>query len=431
MRGSWSLLVALSTVCGCAFAFPAITTAQNPFGRFGFGPQKIGEDNPWKKHVVYQGEQCVTAVAGDFTGDKKIDIIANAGGKTRLFAAPDWKETVLAPERSQSPIHSEVLDCDGDGDLDYIGAEYSPGVIYWLECPKRPQAEPWRWRLIDSQVNGIHGVLVGDVDSDGQPDLMANSAQPKGPLANSVVYYRVPKDAKSRDGDADVAPFEANRDPEKAANAGKVFWPRTVVAKGDAPGLSHYLGLGDVNGDGRPDIACAAKGGEQDPSGLGEWFAYWEAPSDPHQDAWKKHFVGEKYPGATNILPADVDGDGRLDWVASCGHGFGVFWFRNRLAAGASWKASAINPMPEGCHDLQVADLDNDGDMDVASVAKDTKVALVFLNDGRGYFTTQVIGKEQAAYDLRAVDLDGDGDKDLLVAGQESKNVVWYENPTK
>jgi len=29
------------------------------------------------------------------------------------------------------------------------------------------------------------------------------------------------------------------------------------------------------------------------------------------------------------------------------------------------------------------------------------------------------------------VDMDGDRDLDALIAGQQSKNVVWYENPLK
>ena len=36
--------------------------------------------------------------------------------------------------------------------------------------------------------------------------------------------------------------------------------------------------------------------------------------------------------------------------------------------------------------------------------------------------------RDQAAYDIRLVDMDGDHDLDVLVAGQNSKNVVWYEN---
>jgi len=39
-------------------------------------------DKPWKKHVVHAGERCNTAVAADFTGDGKPDIIANSGGIT-------------------------------------------------------------------------------------------------------------------------------------------------------------------------------------------------------------------------------------------------------------------------------------------------------------------------------------------------------------
>jgi hypothetical protein len=49
-------------------------------------------------------------------------------------------------------------------------------------------------------------------------------------------------------------------------------------------------------------------------------------------------------------------------------------------------------------------------------------------NDGHGAFTIRHIHEDQAAYEIRAVDMDGDGDLDLLVAGQESRNVVWFEN---
>jgi hypothetical protein len=85
----------------------------------------------------------------------------------------------------------------------------------------------------------------------------------------------------------------------------------------------------------------------------------------------------------------------------------------------------------EGPHCLAVIDLDGDGDIDAATCAKDDQVAAWFENDGKGNFTTHVIGTEQAAYDIRALDMDGDSDIDLLIAGQVSRNVVWYENPTR
>lgn len=356
----------------------------------------------WRKHVVYSGEHCNTAVGADFTGDGKTDVVCNAGGVTRLLVAPDWLEVVIDAESKLGLIHGEMMDVDRDGDPDFIGTRYKPGLIFWLECPDKPTKQRWANHLIDDKVDGIHGLLVGDVDVNGKTDLLANSAQPTGPFANSLVWYNSPKDVHDAKD-----------------------WPRHVFAKGDAPGLSHYLGVGDVNGDGRTDAASAAKGGPTDTTGLGNWFAWWEAPADP-RSVWKKHLLSDKEPGATNIHPADVNGDGKTDFVASRGHGKGVLWFE-----APTWKIHDIHKTLEGAHCLQVVDLDGDGDIDAATCAKDDKLAVWFENDGKGNFTTHIIGREQAAYDLRAVDMDADKDLDLLVAGQASRNVVWYENPTK
>jgi len=353
----------------------------------------------WTKHVVHTGVSTQTAIAADFTGDGKIDVISNSGNKSRLFVAPDWREIILDDE-GRGAIHSEVLDVDGDGDNDYIAARYQPGLIFWLECPERPTAERWRYHLVDDQVNGIHGLLIGDVDRHGKLDLLANSAQPTEPFPNSLVWYSVPPS------------------PRTAS-----MWERHVFAVGDAPGLSHYLGVGDVNGDGRPDAASAAKGGEMAEPGTGDWFAWWEAPADPTKP-WTKHLLANDQPGATNIHPADVNGDGRTDFIASRGHGQGVLWFE-----APEFTPHEINPTLVGPHCLTVADLDNDGDQDAATCAKDSQIAAWFENDGHGQFTTHVIGTNQAAYDIRSVDMDTDGDLDLLVAGQASNNVVWYENP--
>src|SRR5688500_1740116 len=81
----------------------------------------------WKKHVVHEGAQSLTAIAGDFTKDGQPDIIANAGEKTRLFVGPAWKEVVLDETKGHDFIHSEAFDVDADGDLDYIDAQYQPG----------------------------------------------------------------------------------------------------------------------------------------------------------------------------------------------------------------------------------------------------------------------------------------------------------------
>jgi hypothetical protein len=356
----------------------------------------------WKKHIVYEGMHTTTAVAGDFSGDGIPDVITDSGSKTRLFVAPDWQELVLDEhEDAQTYIHSECFDVDGDGDLDYIGAIYQPGLIVWLEQPNEPLTGRWQKRLVDDKIDGIHGLIQADVDDDGKLDLLATSAQPTAPFSESLAWYRVPQNVR-----------------------GSQRWERFIFAKADAPGLTHYLGVGDVNGDGRLDAATGAKGGPSATS-QGEWFAWWQQGDDPEQ-AWTRHPISDSEPGATNIHPADMNGDGRLDFVASRGHGRGVIWFE-----APAWKRHDIDAEIKEPHSLVAIDLDDDGDVDVATCAYGDKLAVWYQNDGKGTFTRHLIGENQEAYDIRAVDMDVDGDLDLLIAGRGSQNVVWYESPVK
>jgi len=363
----------------------------------------IKDRTNWKKHVVFEGAACMTAIAGDFTGDGLIDIVFNAGGKTQLLVGPDWKPILLGSGKMDW-IHSESMDVDGDGDLDVIGTPYSPGRIVWLECPPDPLTDRWNERLVDDQVNGVHGLLVGNIDNVGRKDLLATSAQPTEPSPYSLVWYRIPND-----------PLTAER------------WERFVFASGDAPGLTHYLGVGDIDGDGLPDAASAAKGDSTSAGADGQWLAWWRAGKDPTQP-WVKEIVSAKQPGATNIHPADVNGDGKMDLIASRGHGLGVIWFE-RDANSGQWTEHTIDGELREPHCLAAIDLDRDGDIDVATVAFGSERAMWYENDGRGNFKHHLVGENQQAYDIRVIDMDQDGDLDIVVAGRASNNVVWYENP--
>ena len=383
--GSFLLILTLLTF-GCGS--PESETAE----------AKVGDASwkaNWPRHVIAEGYPNQTAIAADFSGDGLPDVIVSAGNETRLYVAPDWIKFVIGAEQpGKTAIHSEVIDVDADGDPDYIGGVYSPGPVFWLERPDDPLRGPWPYHLVDDEIDGTHGLITGDVNGDGKVDLIANSAQPKGPYPESIAWYEIPEN-----------PREAER------------WVRHVFADKDAPGLSHYMGVGDVSGDGKADISAAAK----IPEG-GNWFAWWEQPADGG-GPWEKHVLATGQEGATNILIAELSGDGKADFIASRGHGTGVLWFK-----APDFELMEINPSLEGPHSLAVGDIDGDGDIDAATCAKDSFIAAWFENDGAGNFTTHHINEDQAAYDIRLVDMDADGDLDVLIAGQESRNVVWYEN---
>lgn len=360
----------------------------------------------WKKHVVMEKGANTSAVAADYDGDGDVDVITSYAGKVSLFSSPDWEETVLHRFANLKGrcIHSETLDIDGDGDMDWAGSEANNSP-FWLENPGGPHSGDgsgaWAARIIDHEIRGIHCILKADVNNDGKEDLIINNFFPDGPLGDSVAWFSIPKKVKA-------APH----------------WDRHVFADRTARGGSHYFGVGDLDGDGWKEIAIAAKG---HPFEDGNWFAYWKNPGkEGVEGAWAKEIVSEDQLAATNILPGDLNGDGKMDFLASRGHSAGVLWFE-----GQDWKEHEIDPEIKSPHTLVLADFDEDGDLDGASCGFESLRVSIYLNDGKAAFTRLDLDLEQESYDLRAVDMDGDGDLDLLNAGRGTQNVAWYENPLR
>ena len=365
----------------------------------------------WTKHsVVPEARTAINSVvANDFDGDGVMDVLSSYDGRVVLLKGPDWEpHTIHIIDASHSRtkprsgcMHSCLMDVDNDGDLDFCG---SNNTVFWLECPEDPfSGAPWKYRVVDDEILGTHCLITGDVDRDGRVDLIANSGRTsdKTSIPNSLTWLQVPTD-----------PYAAKH------------WNRHVFADRDAPGGSHYTGFADVNGDGRPDISCAAKGGDGFPGG--QWFAWWQQPDDPTA-RWQRHTLAADQPGATNIHPVDINGDGHMDFAATRGHSRGILWFR-----GPKFELVEIDSAIEGPHCLASIDFDQDGDIDLATCGRETDGEVAWYeNDGRGSFQRHTIGSNQGAYDVRSVDMDGDRDADLLFAGHGSNNIVWYENPLR
>lgn len=365
----------------------------------------------WVRHAFPLPESIWSVEALDANNDGKLDLIAM--GETKVFAltAPDWKQVVLADTQEPKMLYCVALDADRDGDLDLAVGRYQQPWINYRQAreahksasePKGPDfsvgwienvgsvSKEWRLRVIDRELNGIHGLWTGDVNRDGAIDLISDSIM--GPsFPKSLVWFETPGRGHT--------------------NAFK----RHIITKGEADGRPHYLDFADLNDDGRGDLLVGDSGGGT--------FTWWRNPEST-DERWTKHEIA-KEKGATNIKAADVNGDGTPDVVGSCGHGKGVFWFE-----APNWTKHEIQADLADPHALAIGDFDGDKDLDVAVASFTALVVRWYENDGKGTFTPHDIdtGNKQQAYDLKSVDLNGDGRMDLILAGRETRNAVWYLN---
>lgn len=122
-----------------------------------------------------------------------------------------------------------------------------------------------------------------------------------------------------------------------------------------------------------------------------------------------------------HLVSADLDGDGDMDLAATGvqpGVGFFVSVLHNN---GNGIFAAGVNYAANSATSILSADLDGDGDADLATANSGSNTISVFHNNGNAIFAVRqdvVVGDipSESPNDLLGADLDGDGDIDLGVA---------------
>ena len=128
-------------------------------------------------------------------------------------------------------------------------------------------------------------------------------------------------------------------------------------------------------------------------------------------------------PRTTDINAADLNGDGRTDWVVSCfGNNLGrLFWLENR-ADGARVEHELFG-LP-GVLRTEIADFNGDGYLDiVALVAQETESMFLFVGNGKGTFTRKTLFQRPPYWGhsyFELIDLNRDGRPDFLVTNGDN-----------
>jgi hypothetical protein len=307
------------------------------------------------------GARPVSVVLGDLNGDGKLDIVVSNGFDNTVSVLMNTTPAgaavpTFAPQvtfaTGPAPAGLALGDLNGDGELDIVVANENPSgpgsVSVLLNTTAPGAAVPSFAPQVSYDVGGEPlSVALGDLTGSGRLDIVVGN-----------------------DASGSVSVL-TNTTP--TGTAAPSFSPAVSFA---ANGYPNSVALADLNGDGQPDIVVADNSGgvdvlmNQTPAGAA-------APSfAPQQNL------------AVNSLPSDsvavrdVNGDGTPDIVLTGGSPAGVSVFANQTAPGAS-SASFADPQVLNASGVPVfatlADLNGDGLPDLV-VADDIKHVLVLMN---------------------------------------------------
>ncbi|MGF1533407.1 MAG: FG-GAP-like repeat-containing protein [Bernardetiaceae bacterium] len=196
--------------------------------------------------------------------------------------------------------------------------------------------------------------------------------------------------------------------------------------------------FGDIDGDGDLDLFVGTNAG-----GI-KFFENTGDAQNPANDPFAVNnpfgiVIPAGYDGFTYVDLVDIDNDGDLDLFVGESGGTAMFFQNIGTPTNPNFAAPVFNPFgiafTNGFTDLELADIDGDGDLDL------------FLGDKKGYLYFQQNTGSAAAPNFAApvlgafglpnfiggytqpelADIDGDGDLDLFV-GDKGGGIYFYEN---
>ena len=180
--------------------------------------------------------------------------------------------------------------------------------------------------------------------------------------------------------------------------------------------------VADMDGDGDLDIVSA--------SYADNTIAWYEndGAADP---SWTAADIASSADGATEVYVADMDNDGDLDIVSASWNDDTIAWYENDGAADPSWTAADIAASADDAYHIHVADMDNDGDLDIVSASINDDTIAWYENDGAAdpsWTAADIATSADGAFGVHVADMDGDGDLDIVSASGYDDTIAWYEN---
>jgi hypothetical protein len=325
-----------------------------------------------------------------------------------------------------------VGDLNSDGRPDLLAGGHRDGGLVWYQNPA------WTKHVIDASAKfGTDGEVI-DVDGNGTKDVVALTD-------DALVWYRQPGwtlhridsrrlhdiEVSDLDGDGKVDIVARNQGAFSGRGDELAFYKQDTPTSWKQrllplPSNGEGLKLADIDGDGDSDVVIDRV-----------WL---ENTGDILEGKWPAHEYGKDWTHPhTFVATGDINGDGRLDIVLSPAERerqtSRISWFEApKDAKKQAWMEHVVDPDAESVHHfIGVGDFNNDRRLDIATAEMaqgQRKEVCVYLNTGRGAKWVKQVIASTASHSMRIVDVDRDGFLDLYGANWRSNVVELWHNST-
>ncbi len=365
-----------------------------------------GTAQPWAGvEPSYNGSSArySTVLCRDFNGDGAVDMVlgrfndhltAHNGRDFKTY----WNSVTNVALLDSMPYDTRGLvleDVDGDGDSDLILVASSTNSSLFLN---NGTTAPWAGVIplpLATNTFGPYGAAVGDMNGDGRPDLL-------------LAYYNA------------IA-------PQAYFNNGTTNpWAGVVpVSLEDIPRASFCVRLTDMNGDGRLDCVL---GNEGEPPQL---FIN-NGTANPWAGV-SPVAIGTNTWDLRDFQVADVNGDGKPD-VVTCNASGPICLYTNNGTVNPFAGVAVTNITSEalGWSSLDLGDADRDGDLDLVAADR-AGMNYYFQNQGgdtlwAGVSGTVIALESNGTTRIRLYDINRDGKLEVVCANERMPNITISTN---
>ena len=324
-------------------------------------------------------------LVGDIDLDGTVDLVLGGMPSEGLnwYHYPSWTRTRIATPAVEFTTDGDLGDMDGDGDLDIVVPDGPSGNnLLWFENPARGPngsvgnpfaASQWVRHVIGAVGSWGKDVWIADLDHDGRTDVATRSS------SEVYAFFQAANGSWTRqlltrsnlgqegmaagdvdlDGNVDLVLWRVwLRNPGGSAAHNGANWIAYPIDNANIDPAFKAL-VADVDLDGENDLLFSSSENTADVL----WYSHGGNP----RGTWQRHVITTSANRAHTLQVADIDGDGDNDVVVGHMHTSstpGVRIYYNSNGTATSWQVQIVDGT-NGVHNGVVADLGADGDVEL------------------------------------------------------------------